>query len=69
MTKITKAKAKTAKVPHTLADELELSIVVDAVDAQLKRDCVAHIQQLQNRIIELEEIISGLHQTTDDVPF
>lgn len=59
MAKITKAKTKTAKVPHTLADELEMSIVVDAIDAQLKRDVVEHIRQLQNRIVELEEIISG----------
>ena len=64
-----KAKTNTKKVPVTLADELEMSIVVDAVDAGLKRECAAKIRELENRVIELEEIIDGQQTSYSDIPF
>jgi hypothetical protein len=57
------------KLLVTLADELEMSIVVDAVDAGLKRECAAKIRELENRIIELEEIIDGQQTSYSGVPF
>jgi hypothetical protein len=64
-----KAKANNDKVPHTLADELEMSIVVGAVDAQLKAECVKELRDLTNRVIELEEIIDGQTTTYANIPF
>jgi septation ring formation regulator EzrA len=69
MTKIKKAKTSAKKLPVILADELEMSIVVDAVDAGLKRECAAKIRELENRIIELEEVIDGQQTSYSGVPF
>ena len=54
-----------------LADELELSAGVNDVDCGLKKQAAARLRELDNRITELEEIISGQQERRDykDLPF